>query len=80
MSGGKRGTERSGAGGYHERRWHVRRPSPPAKNWCPLQRPYLGAIGKQPSGIVEQHDTIAEHAPPLLGMADLDAGGHAIRR
>ena len=37
------------------------------------------AAGQQRSGIVEQHNAVAQQAPPLLGMTDRNACGHAVR-
>ncbi len=37
------------------------------------------AAGQQRAGIVEQHNAVAQQAPPLLGMSDRNSRGHAVR-
>jgi hypothetical protein len=37
-----------------------------------------GAVGKDLAQVVEDHDTVAQHAPALLGVAGHDAGGGVV--
>jgi hypothetical protein len=56
-------------------------PSGLVRSWSlcrhPCQRYFL-VTGQQHSGVIEQHDAVAEQAPSLLGVADLYASGRAV--
>jgi len=46
---------------------------------CYGRRDNFLAAGEERPGVIEQHDAVAEQAPPLLGMTDRHVGGHAVR-